>query len=86
MQIFSHLLPMDLLNLARTSKPFRTLLMSRNSASLWKASRQLVDGLPDCPVHLSEPAYANLVFSTHCHVRDALLPSPSCSATLIGML
>ncbi|KAH9920083.1 uncharacterized protein B0H18DRAFT_1122178 [Fomitopsis serialis] len=65
--IFSHLLPADLLNLARTSKPFRTLLMTRSSATLWKISRRLVDGLPDCPVHLSEPAYANLIFSPYCH-------------------
>ena len=69
-QIFSHLLPIDLLNLARTSKSFRTLLMSRSSRTLWRVSRQLVDGLPECPEHLSEPAYANLVFSNHCHVRS----------------
>ncbi|KAH9832251.1 uncharacterized protein C8Q71DRAFT_778106 [Rhodofomes roseus] len=67
LEIFSHLLPIDLLNLARTSKPFRSLLLSRGSSSLWKASRRLVEGLPDCPAHLSEPAYANLVFSPHCH-------------------
>lgn len=73
-QIFSHLLPIDLLNLARTSKSFRTLLMSRSSRTLWRVSRQLVDGLPECPEHLSEPAYANLVFSNHCHVRSV----PAC--------
>ncbi|KAH9832250.1 uncharacterized protein C8Q71DRAFT_778105 [Rhodofomes roseus] len=67
LEILSHLMPMDLLNLARTSKPFRALLISRSSAGLWKASRRLVEGLPDCPNHLSEPAYANLVFSSHCH-------------------
>ncbi|KZT70895.1 hypothetical protein DAEQUDRAFT_707622 [Daedalea quercina L-15889] len=67
LEIFSYLLPMDLLNLARTSKPFRVLLMSRISAGLWRTSRKLVEGLPDCPEHLSEPAYANLVFSAQCH-------------------
>ncbi|KZT71841.1 hypothetical protein DAEQUDRAFT_736635 [Daedalea quercina L-15889] len=59
--------PRDLLNLARTSKPFRELLMSRGSARMWKTARAIVDGLPECPEHLSEPAYANLAFFAHCH-------------------
>ena len=45
--------------------------MSRNSASMWKAARANVEGLPDCPAHLSEPAYANLAFFPYCHVRAA---------------
>lgn len=69
-QILRLLEPRDLLNLARTSKPFRELLMSRSSASMWKAARENVEGLPDCPAHLSEPAYANLCFFPYCHVRD----------------
>lgn len=60
--------PMDLLNLARTNRPFRDLLMSRTSAQFWKAARRNVDGLPDCPPDLNEPAYANLCFDAHCHV------------------
>ncbi|KZT08431.1 uncharacterized protein LAESUDRAFT_723952 [Laetiporus sulphureus 93-53] len=66
-EIFCHLHPRDLLNLARTDKSFRSTLMSRNAAPLWKAARLNVEGLPDCPAHLSEPAYANLVFFVHCH-------------------
>ncbi|KAI0744141.1 hypothetical protein C8Q80DRAFT_1122411 [Daedaleopsis nitida] len=65
--IFSLLHPRDLLNLARTSKAFRAFLMSRHCASLWKAARQQMPSLPECPSHLSEPVYANLVFFTHCH-------------------
>lgn len=42
--------------------------MSRTSAYLWKAARANVEGLPECPSYLSEPQYANLVFSPHCHV------------------
>ena len=64
--------PRDLLNLARTTKDFRTFLMSRNAAPFWKAARQQVEGLPDCPAHLSEPAYANLVFFSHCHVSTRI--------------
>ncbi|KAL4252492.1 hypothetical protein ABKN59_002773 [Abortiporus biennis] len=66
-ELFGYMHPMDLLNLARTTREFRALLMSRSSSSFWKASRVNVDGLPDCPSFLSEPQYANLVFSAHCH-------------------
>ncbi|RDX46883.1 hypothetical protein OH76DRAFT_1485154 [Lentinus brumalis] len=66
-EIFSLLHPRDLVNLARTLRDFRTFLMSRDSAPFWRAARKQVDGLPDCPPFLSEPAYANLVFFTHCH-------------------
>ena len=68
-QILSLLDPLDLLHLARTSKDFRNLLMSRSSISLWKVARLNIEGLPDCPPYLSEPAYANLAFDAHCHVR-----------------
>ena len=61
--------PRDLLSLARTTKNFRAFLMSRKTSVLsWKASRANVEGLPDCPEFLSEPAYANLAFSAVCHV------------------
>ena len=36
---------------------------------MWEAARQNVEGLPECPAHLSEPAYANLAFFPYCHVR-----------------
>ena len=66
--------PLDLLNLARTSKDFRHLLMSKSSAAFWKAARKNVDGLPDCPPFMSEPAYANLLFCAFCHVCGAYSP------------
>lgn len=71
-QILGYLKPLDLLNLARTSVDFRKYLMARSAAPLWKSTRKNVEGLPDCPAHLNEPQYANLVFDTHCHVRPAL--------------
>ncbi|KAI0942892.1 hypothetical protein AcV7_002185 [Taiwanofungus camphoratus] len=67
-EICCYLEPRDLLALARTSKPFRALLMTRESAHLWKTARKNLEGFPDCPQHLSEPAYANLAFSPHCHL------------------
>ena len=60
--------PLELLHLARTSKDFRFLLMSRQSALLWQGARQNIEGLPDCPPFLSEPEFANLLFGTSCHV------------------
>ncbi|KAI0374176.1 hypothetical protein BV20DRAFT_988540 [Pilatotrama ljubarskyi] len=66
-EIFSCMHPRDLLSLARTSKEFRAFLMSRNAAPFWKAARQQVEGLPECPSFMSEPQYANLLFFTHCH-------------------
>ena len=71
-QILSLLDPLDLLHLARTSKDFRNMLMSRSSTPFWKEARRNIERLPDCPPYLSEPAYANLAFDAHCHVRICL--------------
>ncbi|KAJ7494738.1 hypothetical protein B0H11DRAFT_2003174 [Mycena galericulata] len=66
-EIFGHLNPMDLLNLARTSKDIRGILMARSAAFIWRESRTHIEGLPDIPRDLCEPQYANLVFDGHCH-------------------
>ncbi|EJF65483.1 hypothetical protein DICSQDRAFT_152678 [Dichomitus squalens LYAD-421 SS1] len=66
-EIFGFLHPKDLLNLSRATREFRALLMSRNSAPFWREARKLVEGLPEPPSYLSEPAYANLLFCAHCH-------------------
>ncbi|KIP04621.1 hypothetical protein PHLGIDRAFT_188921 [Phlebiopsis gigantea 11061_1 CR5-6] len=68
--IFMYLVPMDMLNLARTAIVFRKFLMSSGSAPLWRTARLNIPDLPDCPSHLSEPQYANLAFDTHCHSCD----------------
>ncbi|KAH8099253.1 hypothetical protein BXZ70DRAFT_1009070 [Cristinia sonorae] len=66
-EVFSHMHPLDLLNLCRTSKSFRQLLMDKTSVIFWKAARKNVDGLPQCPSFMSEPAFANLLFCSNCH-------------------
>ncbi|RPD79997.1 hypothetical protein L226DRAFT_608974 [Lentinus tigrinus ALCF2SS1-7] len=66
-EIFGFMHPRDLLNLARTSKPFRGLLMSHSSQAMWKASIEGVEGLPKCPPYMNEPTYINLLFFPHCH-------------------
>ena len=67
-QIAAHLTPLDLLHLARSTKAFNRLLMSRESKPIWRAARNSVRDLPDCPPDLSEPEYARLLFETECHV------------------
>ncbi|KAG0709159.1 hypothetical protein DFH29DRAFT_820522 [Suillus ampliporus] len=71
--ILSFLLPIDFLNLSRTSKDFRNLLLQRSSAFAWKTARLQVEELPDCPQDMSEPQYANLVFYPHCHDCDRVV-------------
>jgi hypothetical protein len=75
-QIFSRVQPIDLLQLARTSKALRAHLISRSSAPIWVACRQQVDGLPPCPGHLSEPRYFNLAFDHHCQVSNSVTCCP----------
>ncbi|KIJ18021.1 hypothetical protein PAXINDRAFT_97546 [Paxillus involutus ATCC 200175] len=74
-QIFTFLHPMDLLNLTRTTKAFRQLLMQKSSAFAWKTARGQLEGFPDCPPDLSEPEYANLVFYPHCHNCGNVVPT-----------
>ena len=59
---------MDLLNLARTCKCLRAILMHNSSLFLWKAALLRVEDLPSCPADLTEPQYTNLVFHARCHV------------------
>jgi hypothetical protein len=72
-QIFGHLNPLDILNLARTTKALRDILMRRSAISVWKEARSNVEGLPPCPADMTEAQYANLAFSPHCHVRPTYL-------------
>ncbi|KAK7687009.1 hypothetical protein QCA50_009508 [Cerrena zonata] len=72
-EVLRYLLPIDLLNLARTTRPFRDLLMSKNSRLFWTLALRKIDGLPKCPSFLSEPAYTNLCFQpvcSHCQKRN----------------
>jgi hypothetical protein len=62
-------MPLDLLHVARTTKGFRCLLMHRSAVAVWRAALANVPDFPPCPPDLSEPAYANLAFDGHCHVR-----------------
>ncbi|KAH9988593.1 hypothetical protein BJV77DRAFT_1020843 [Russula vinacea] len=62
--IFSELGPMDLVNLARTNKALRQVLMSRKSIWVWLVARRNAGAtkVPDPPDDMSEPAWALLLF------------------------
>ena len=66
----TYLRPLDILHLARTTKEFRAFLMKPSSEFIWKTARENVEDFPPRPDDLSEPAYANLAFDSHCHVRS----------------
>ncbi|KAF9486481.1 hypothetical protein BDN70DRAFT_988035, partial [Pholiota conissans] len=66
-EIFSQLDPIGLVNISRTSKDFRAILLNRSSTSVWKSARANIDlPLPDCPNDLSKPQYAELLFEKCC--------------------
>ncbi|EPS96595.1 hypothetical protein FOMPIDRAFT_1053093 [Fomitopsis schrenkii] len=58
--------PRDLLSLCRTAKLFHGILMYRDFAPVWRDCLKQVDGLPQCPPGLIEPAYVSLLFSPTC--------------------
>ncbi|KAF8597363.1 hypothetical protein BDV93DRAFT_453056, partial [Ceratobasidium sp. AG-I] len=74
--IASHLTPAELLFLARSSKFFRKMFMSRSSINTWRSAFGNVPGLPPCPPELCEPQYASLLFSKSCSV--CVVHKPNC--------
>ncbi|QRW15550.1 reticuline oxidase [Rhizoctonia solani] len=65
-EIAAHLLPIDIINLARSNKFFRSLLMHRTSIHIWNGAMKNIEGLPPCPPGMSEPRYLSLLFSKTC--------------------
>ncbi|KZT22642.1 hypothetical protein NEOLEDRAFT_635186 [Neolentinus lepideus HHB14362 ss-1] len=66
-EIFAHLHPLDLLHVARTSKGLRRILLAPSSTSVWKDSLSADADLPECPLDLSYPGWAHLVYDPFCH-------------------
>ncbi|VDC05517.1 unnamed protein product [Peniophora sp. CBMAI 1063] len=77
-EIFAQLGPADLLSLARTTKSFRSILMSRQAAFIWRSVLDAAseDGChPPRPDDMDEPAWANLVFGGgKCGLCEAKTP------------
>lgn len=81
-QIFAELGPMDLVNLARTNKALRQVLMSRKSIWVWLVVRRNAGAtrVPDPPNDMSEPAWALLLFGPAvCSVRTRVFLRDSIS-------
>ncbi|KAJ7156971.1 hypothetical protein C8R43DRAFT_997893 [Mycena crocata] len=75
-EIFSLLLPLDLLHLTRTTKPFRRFLLNRANAAIWQAAfatSASKGGPPGCPAYMSEPAWTRVAFEKMCHICSATL-------------
>ncbi|KAK0463460.1 uncharacterized protein EV420DRAFT_1638396 [Desarmillaria tabescens] len=66
-EIYAHLHPLDLLHLARSTKAFRTILMSKSSLFVWKVAR-ISESLPDPRPGFSEPVWVNLLYEAICHI------------------
>ncbi|KAF8882933.1 hypothetical protein CPB84DRAFT_1790578 [Gymnopilus junonius] len=70
-EITKHLDPLSVLHLAQLSQGFRSILMSKSSSRIWKASRANVPSLPDLPPCLSEPQYVDFMFNNErCQVMS----------------
>ncbi|CAE6397249.1 unnamed protein product [Rhizoctonia solani] len=70
-EVTSHLLPGDIISLARSNKFFRNLLMDRSAIHIWHGAMKNVEGLPPCPEGMSEPHYLSLLFSKTCSMCGA---------------
>jgi len=61
-QIFEHLHPIDLYNLIRTSKAFRSLLLGRQATAVWEEAFRRHPDIPSCPPDVSLPKWVSLLF------------------------
>ncbi|KAF8602495.1 hypothetical protein BDV93DRAFT_557497 [Ceratobasidium sp. AG-I] len=71
MQIILYVMPTGLLSLARASKAFREILMSRNAKEVWESAIERDPGLPAVPQEMSEPQFVALLFTNFCTLCGA---------------
>ncbi|KAH8113498.1 hypothetical protein DFH11DRAFT_1598996 [Phellopilus nigrolimitatus] len=64
-EIAGHLSPLDLLHLARSTRPLRDMLMSKSARQIWCTSLSALD-IPECPSDINEPQLASLIFENFC--------------------
>ncbi|KAH7320485.1 hypothetical protein B0J17DRAFT_583177, partial [Rhizoctonia solani] len=89
--ITRHLSSIDIISLSPSTKFFRSLLMHRSAAHIWRIALQSVPELPPCPNDLCEPKYATLLSTKLCSVGnmpdlmspDACSPPNSCVAVVL---
>ena len=71
-KITRHLHPKDLLNLSWSSKALNEFFMTKNSAYMWRHSFRTLSRTLPLPEGIIEPAFATLLFTNVCTVRDTL--------------
>ncbi|KLO04422.1 hypothetical protein SCHPADRAFT_1003308 [Schizopora paradoxa] len=64
-EIAKHLSPEDLLRLARTSRLWRCILMSKTSKFIWEGAFAELK-MPKCPADMNEPQIVDLLFGKGC--------------------
>lgn len=67
-EVFQHVEPSALLQLSRSARSFRNLLMSRSARPIWQSSLASVEDLPPTPDTMNEPQYVDLVWGSGCPV------------------
>jgi hypothetical protein len=67
-KICSYVSPETLLALTRSCKSLRSTLLAYSARSVWTRSIERTEGMPACPVDLSEPQYIALLFGSSCSV------------------
>ncbi|KAH8113490.1 hypothetical protein DFH11DRAFT_303265 [Phellopilus nigrolimitatus] len=65
-EIAAHLSPLDLLHMARSTRPLRDMLMSKRSRPVWRSALGELN-TPDCPPEISEPRFMSLIFERFCY-------------------
>ncbi|KAF8597030.1 hypothetical protein BDV93DRAFT_527716 [Ceratobasidium sp. AG-I] len=65
-EIALRLMPGDIVMLARVNKFFRSLLMRRSAAYVWRGAMQNLPQLPACPPNMCEPHYLSLIYCETC--------------------
>ncbi|TFK56367.1 hypothetical protein OE88DRAFT_1649621 [Heliocybe sulcata] len=66
LEILRRMHPADLMHLSRTTKAFRSLIMSASSKWLWECSFSQDPTLPPCPAEFSLPFWTSFLFDRHC--------------------
>ncbi|KAI0709167.1 hypothetical protein C8Q76DRAFT_601064, partial [Earliella scabrosa] len=62
--VLSYLHPLDLIQVARTTRVLRTFVLSARLE--WRLVRATIPTLPPCPSWMNELQYATLCFEKHC--------------------
>ncbi|PBK88472.1 hypothetical protein ARMGADRAFT_1033853 [Armillaria gallica] len=79
LEIIGLLNTLDLLRLARLSKDFRKVLMSKSTICAWKSARSNLEAFPGPYPGMSEPAWVNLAFMPECHYCTKIVRCPDLS-------